>query len=243
MAAPWRWGVPDWRDGSAYPTVESKTRRQWYWEFLRRRPDYRAEWLLRFGAHRARMLAADLPPDRLEYELAKIRIFEEPEERLHRYRRTYLLQHVIDPALECSDRYLMHAWKGGEAVINYPADANDMPEDAVISIARSEATERRVDDENHLVQISFDLRRPLAEQLRRAKDILECEQEYRVGAKVNRKPNTSEWPLYLRALDAADDGATFGQMASAFWPELNKSRQSARDTYKQALRVRDFFPI
>lgn len=243
MAAQWRWGVPDWRDANAYPAVESKTLRQWYWEFVRRRHDYREEWLLRFGAHREHMIDGELTAERLEYELAKIRFFQEPEERLHQFRRTYLLRHVIDPALECSDSYLLHAWEGGDAVIKYPADTNEMPDDVAISVARSESTMRRVEDANHLVQCTFDLSRPLGEQLRRAKELLEDEQQYRLGNRINRKPHKAEWPLYLRALDAADDGASFGQMASAFWPDLDKSRQSARDKYEQAIRVRDLFPI
>jgi hypothetical protein len=39
-----KWGIPDWRDGSAYPTPEKMSDRAWRWEFLRRRDDYRRDW-------------------------------------------------------------------------------------------------------------------------------------------------------------------------------------------------------
>ena len=40
------WNVPDWRDESAYPKDEGTGLAQWKWEFLRRRPDYRQDWLV-----------------------------------------------------------------------------------------------------------------------------------------------------------------------------------------------------
>src|SRR5262245_55293517 len=36
------WGVPDWTNGAAYPST--LTMREWWWQFTRRRPDYRALW-------------------------------------------------------------------------------------------------------------------------------------------------------------------------------------------------------
>ncbi len=38
------WGVPDWRNASAYPTADTTPERIWRWEFLRRREDYRNDW-------------------------------------------------------------------------------------------------------------------------------------------------------------------------------------------------------
>lgn len=39
-----KWGIPDWRDASAYPDPENTSDLQWKWEFLRRREDYRKDW-------------------------------------------------------------------------------------------------------------------------------------------------------------------------------------------------------
>ncbi len=38
------WGIPDWRNESAYPKRNETSMRSWAWEFLRRNPDYRWTW-------------------------------------------------------------------------------------------------------------------------------------------------------------------------------------------------------
>src|SRR4051794_14862574 len=38
------WGVPDWRDASAYPDPATFSESRWRWEFTRRRKDYREAW-------------------------------------------------------------------------------------------------------------------------------------------------------------------------------------------------------
>jgi hypothetical protein len=37
-----RWGIPDWTNSEAYPKQARDA--IWWWEFLRRRPDYRQRW-------------------------------------------------------------------------------------------------------------------------------------------------------------------------------------------------------
>lgn len=39
------WQVPNWQDKAAYPKANELTDDQWLWEFLRRRIDYRKDWL------------------------------------------------------------------------------------------------------------------------------------------------------------------------------------------------------
>lgn len=39
------WGIPKWRDASAYPDPETTSNFQWKWEFLRRRNDFREDWV------------------------------------------------------------------------------------------------------------------------------------------------------------------------------------------------------
>src|SRR3546814_20450200 len=38
------WGVPDWQDCGAYPKPDEITELQWWWQFTRRRHDYRELW-------------------------------------------------------------------------------------------------------------------------------------------------------------------------------------------------------
>ena len=35
--------LPDWRDESAYPAPNALSARHWAWQFLRRNPDYQAD--------------------------------------------------------------------------------------------------------------------------------------------------------------------------------------------------------
>ena len=63
------WGVPDWREADQYPATDSLTHRQWRWQFLRRRPEFRAEW--QAGVHAGKIwfdtvLTGD--PDRCKRE-------------------------------------------------------------------------------------------------------------------------------------------------------------------------------
>jgi hypothetical protein len=94
-----------------------------------------------------------------------------------------------------------------------------------------------------LRQVTFDLSRPLAEQLVLAEELLSGWQREYHGRKNARKPHLDNWPLFLRAIDARDAGATYAAMVKAFWPGQDKSPQSARDTHKAACQLRDNFPI
>jgi len=39
------WGIPNWRNENEYSYLENASDLQWKWEFLRRRKDYREDWL------------------------------------------------------------------------------------------------------------------------------------------------------------------------------------------------------
>ena len=98
-----------------------------------------------------------------------------------------------------------------------------------------------------IVQYVFDLSRPIGTQIEKVKKDLPQEQEHHFGMENTRSPQKENWPLHLRALDAKDSGASYSEMAEAFWPDLwhvgEKTAPSARDTYFAAVRVQDNFPI
>ena len=48
----WNWGVPDWRDERPYFATHKLTASQWRWEFIRRRPSYREDWVRWFWKER-----------------------------------------------------------------------------------------------------------------------------------------------------------------------------------------------
>ena len=51
------WQVPNWQDKAAYPKADELTNNQWLWEFLRRRIDYRKDWL-----HYSKITEGDTAP-------------------------------------------------------------------------------------------------------------------------------------------------------------------------------------
>jgi Family of unknown function (DUF6499) len=52
------WGVPDWRGDEAYQAYEDLERDDYRWQFLRRMPAYRADWVNIRGGRRTRSVRA-----------------------------------------------------------------------------------------------------------------------------------------------------------------------------------------
>lgn len=53
-----QWGVPDWRDIAAYNVYHQRDRNAYRWEFLRRSPAYRQDWVAYKGGDTALVFAA-----------------------------------------------------------------------------------------------------------------------------------------------------------------------------------------
>jgi hypothetical protein len=112
------WGLPDWRDASAYPEPDAITRRQWWWEFTRRHPDLRALWM-EFSprwavyveenkAHFEQMatLTGIALDSYLECKLDAV-----PTGDPRRLERQFKLRGVVlNPAKSFSDDFLRHYW-------------------------------------------------------------------------------------------------------------------------------------
>lgn len=223
-------GVPDWTVSSAYPDVAKTTMREWWWEFTRRRPDYRSLWEsaeeLEGKAHR---YAPDVDAFRLHFQLSVIH----------------------DPAASLTDWELMQ--------YHYPANYARSPREllaeqwdkpgADYSAAIAEHRGRMADELGHQLY-NFDLSQPLGPQLERVERDLKAVQKELFG-KITRRPRRDNWREFLRAIDARDGGATYREIRDVFWPRRasrrdgkeEKTEQSARDTYIAACKLRDNFPI
>ena len=216
-------GVPDWRDADPYPEVETTTIRQWWWEFTRRRPDYRNLWEsarpLEGEAHR---YAPDVDEFRLKFELSVIH----------------------DPALSLSDWDLMH--------YRYPKNYSRSPREYLAeqwgkpgveqSAAIAEHRGKLADERGHRLY-NFDLTQPLGPQFARAEHYLKLVQEELYGKAATRRPRQANWANFLRVLDGRDAGASLAEIAVVLWPGQEKTPQSARDTFDAACELRDNFPI
>ena len=227
------WGVPDWRLAEGYEG--ERTLREWWWEFTRRRPDYRELWL------QARPLQEKWVEANLDWcgEIAKTdgctleeaidwkRSRHVPNGQIREVQRRFRLSAIPDPRVVFDEHFLRHVFYSDRAT--------------AVRYGRFDAVEK--DQSGSFILMRFNLDRPIEEQLAFAKDYLKQMQEYQKGKAITRRPRQSNWPIFLRALDARDADATLGEMAEVLWPGQTKTAQSARDTYEAACELRDNFPI
>lgn len=141
-----------------------------------------------------------------------------------RYR--FKIGSLLNPAIVPDDHYLrhIHFTSGPYGIIGMGSSIND---DA---------------DQESWFTINLNLDRSIDEQLPALRHLFKREQEKRQGKITIKRPRKSNWPLFLRALDARDAGATFAEIADAFWPDFkpdNKPPQKARDIYVAACALRD----
>jgi hypothetical protein len=202
------WGVPNWEEEGGYPKVGELTPRQWWWEFLRRRPDYRNIW------------AAASPTNEWGYRYA-------PD--VDAFRLEFRLSVVLDPSKHFADWDLAHEF--------WQVNGGYRPGTSKSASAEALAAEFGLYD------FRFHLNQPLTPQLERAKRLLHAIQSELQPDAAIRRPRMDKYPLFLRALDARDAGATFSQIAEVFWPGQEKTPQSARDTHLSACQLRDNFPL
>jgi hypothetical protein len=168
----------------------------------------------------------------------------------------YQMSLLLDPALNASDWQLMHHHYSANALyqlndhetLDWLRRALANPDlknpdaffvEAVDRLTSKNTTENQAGKFRYV----FDLSKPLNPQFEKAKVHLEIVQEELFGRQNTRKNRTEKWPLFLRALDARDAGATYSEMMRAFWPRQEKKPESARDTHKAACHLRDNFPI
>ncbi|MGE4250866.1 MAG: hypothetical protein AB7F09_15855 [Parvibaculaceae bacterium] len=230
------WGIPDWRDAAAYPAVKRTTLLQWWWQFTRRRPEYRALWLQFAPRHHEwvernvehmKFLAAN-DGCSVEEKIQWRRNFGIPTDDPFAIRKEFRMSTLANPSLDFSDHDLMH--------LHYSDGAHG------IEFGTFEAVQTFQGDPSRKL-IAFNVGRPIEGQLIAARRLLEEYQKEFVGKVLFQRPRKTNWPLFLRAIDARDAGATFQEVAKVLWPNQSKTPQSARDTCEAACRLRDNFPI
>lgn len=195
------WGVPDWRDGAAYKTNLSKT--QWRWEFLRRRNDYREDWLLHFERSFRRSVARfrNIP---VRPGFGSWEKFFSTSADMPGCLEKYGMPDLLDPSSKVSSFGLFGV-------------------SAPHGVSHAHAREETFDPyENGKLLMAFDLHRPLPEQLREAKGLLELYQAELYGKPEGGRDHVSKWATYLRVLDARDAGETFEAIGMALLVESDE---------------------
>jgi hypothetical protein len=225
------WGVPDWRDADAYSGA--LTDRQWWWEFTRRRPDYRHLWEhAQVVTGRDYRYAPDVEACRLQFELSV----------------------VLDPRRSFDDWQLMHdrvPRNGGLGKsyehLNIEAARSYLEKPGMSSVVDQMVEHRRhkseLEEEAGVYSYTFNLTRPLKAQLRKAEEHLQIIQDELYG-RQKWKPEPANWPSYLRILDARDSAASWRVIGETLWAnDLGDLVQRARMHHAGAVNVRDRFPL
>lgn len=217
----WRSGVPDWEDPTAYPETDDLDSQLWRWQFLRRREDYREDWL--YWAPRTHdsqfFRCQKIGPEHLEFQARMPGAFDK-----------YSLFALLNPANPC------------------PFYLRFLPTFGYIETGRGLSYYRggkltELDLPEGTVAVTFDLTQPLKPQLARVKRALVELQERRAGRRVERRRHPEKWPLYLRVLDARDAGATWETIASKILVHERKEAAAARQIWEQAHQLMFNWPI
>lgn len=206
---------PDWRDAKQYPA--RATAREWAWEFLRRNPAYRLAWA---------EFAALAGAQRTQYgERWGLRAIADP--RFARARAVFLKPTPAKVLMR-----LVSATEDAES----RAAASSRARDGYLQL---------ISGEPHEAIVVFDLRYPIAPQLKNLEARLEAERELQRGGEAPAgvvRPHRMQhdaWRKYLRALDASDDRAQLVEIETVLRITSPVPGKAASQLLQQARAVRD----
>lgn len=226
------WGIPDWRDKTAYGDTENWSLGRWRWEFFRRRDDVRAMFEGRKN---------DQYEDSLERWKADC---ARPE--LTQSERNFILEKA--PNKPESHKFWVHLSAKEQERFGYQAIPNPRIGDIsafsdqvdrldsydwAVNGERGGTTLPRAELQKHHLVIAFSTDRPLAKQIRDATAYLKGLQKYRHGRNLKKPRHREKWLEYLRTLDAFEVNAPWIEIA-ALRSNSAQTEGTARDTREQA---------
>lgn len=225
VAARKRWGLPDWRDPTQYPSAQQANLDMWRWEFLRRHALYRCAWEQDLGDYMTGKWerAADLP----DYQVEQWGRMARDEH----FRRAFGLRAAVDPRLSCNDM------KGRPP--EFEKRMRSVRLDSPLRHGFREFELWVSDPHNHHLW-AFDIRRPIQPQLEMVKSWLQAIQTRTLGESVVRRPKIEKWQTSLRVLDALECGFSYREIIDGIWPGNQKSLQAIADALTTVVRAQSF---
>ena len=237
------WGIPDWRDAPSYSFFENwegmydknQIDKKMRWEFLRRREDYREAYFSALSEqkapfeHQGEIRSPGLHGGRMKVANAFIGNSSFGREIAwpfaHKGAAKYKLLEFYDPAFDNFGFELM--WQ-------------DSP---IANVANDELKRANRPSESHIISekkasVLIDLTQPLDAQWEQIKSILLGAQSAVLGLDDFKKyrDHRKKWPLYLRALDAKQAGASLSEISGILPPYYgNRSNQAAQNVLDQAI--------
>lgn len=231
------WGLPDWRDPTAYGDTDEWNLDRWHWEFLRRREDVRALFLdhadwtyenCKSDPTYDPSRGGDGPtpcepgfwamfPPEIETGLKLVGI-PNPSISSQPFLRTLFLDHQVRITVSI-------------------AETDD---------ALNESHLHQVSLKKNGACVEIDLTLPLVAQLDRAKELLEEAQRKLIDAglvKLDRGRNPGTWFKYLRVLDGREAGATWKDIGRVVHGERSDNvEQQAKTDHKRAVHLSANWP-
>jgi len=225
------WGLPDWREPSAYGSVNRWDLDRWRWEFYRRREDLR-EFFDRWAYDECN---ANLPanegkrPSEPGFKAFTGKGAEKTGLELFDYGG------VPNPRISNQPKGAIIPIEKLFRRMRYYDPAKRIPSNfGEMSILREvKWNKHQVTIDEHEYVIKFDLNRPLREQIQEAAMVLKRKQIELHGCTLQRRRHKVKWLGYLRALDAREAGASLAEIAR-LQPETAQTEQTARDILHQA---------
>ena len=207
--------LADWREAHPYPPVDGTLMARWHWEFLRRNPQYQADYERFLALDAAQTDERDALARRyglegimLDYREALEALFETPR----RSGQVRMIQWQTD-------------WVGADSRGRL---IEGLRED-------TEYLDPRI--RQHECCVVLNLRDALAPQIDTARERLhKLQQHY-----AEKRGDVMRYPHYLRLVDAWDDGATEAEMGEVLLPHemAREAVKLIREDLKEAQRLRD----
>ena len=218
-----QWGIPDWRSVEAYGDTRSWIDHRWRWEFVRRRDDYRRDYesaLNGLSEGAAGLVSID-PSDTESIKWwGGAHALPFP----HRAARKYGLGQFYDPKVsQWPERFGPANPRRLRTDLKLGIDLDLLDKDAELDFMATPTGWTRIGTDVHLAPLVFDLRRPLASQLKEAAEVLKsCQQAFLARLVGNGTPtkmprpeknHRENWLRYLRLLDGHAAGASLSEMS------------------------------
>jgi hypothetical protein len=214
------WGIPDWRDPSAYGDTSDWSEPRWHWEFVRRREDCRID----FISYAEQNYLEDL---KLSENILKAQngslVDESPlgvslhmlAQRLKVIGQPYIVKHPSEPGFtayvpDCREKYQL--WR-----LPNPAISEQLS--SVLQIARPFAYRLPEDVfattlPPEELAIVFNITIPIQEQLEQAR-LQKHEELFGHPVLSRKRKHQAKWLTYLRVLDARESGASWSSIAKS----------------------------
>jgi hypothetical protein len=218
-----KWGIPNWRDGSEYPKILHDT--EWRWEFLRRCEDYRGDWKkCEAEIKRYDDLLSNGFQKVLEIEI--IKLGKSIDSVFRKY--GFVNSIPINPAIQDPEMLILESPDGPD----------------IMDLARVEPMVQA----GSLYRLSesycaffFDLEKAINPQIKKAQKMLLMAQRERSRNISDIRLHRENFPLYLRALDAEAEGATYREISKVLFPQSARQGNKAEEIVKAASGVQKLF--